>query len=71
MESKLTEMPSRNVGRMLEVEFADAMENIIDGYSSSLGRRLFLQSLKLVQDKESREQNSLPLRNLACILPVK
>ena len=60
------ELPSRSVGRMAEVEFADAMENIMDGYSSPLGRRLFLQSLSLAQDKE-KKLSSLPLRNLACI----
>ncbi len=70
LEAQLTEQPGRVVGSMLEAEFAEAMEKAVPESSDLLSRRLFLQSLVLLQEKSDSGRQSLPVRNLACILKV-
>ena len=67
LEAQLTEQPGRLVGAMLEVEFTEAMEKIINNSSDMLCHRLFSQSLVTLQEKNEPGRQSLPVRNLACI----
>ena len=59
---------------MLEAEFAEAMEKIIPSFNGTLdllSHQLFLQSLVTYQEKTDSNQQTLPIRNLACILVSK
>ena len=69
LESKLVEEPCCVIGCMLETEFAEAMEKLVPTASDVLCHRLFLQSLLLFQDKNDSSRQTLPTKNLACILP--
>lgn len=53
---------------MLEAEFAEAMEKTIPGNSDLLSHQLFLQSLLSFEQGSNSSRETLPTRNLACIL---
>lgn len=55
---------------MLEVEFAEAVDNLVSLVSDQLCRHLYLQSLVQLQDIESSHQTrkALPIKRLSCIL---
>ena len=68
LESRLAEQPCHAIGSMLEAEFADAIEKLIPENTGLLGHRLFFQSLYSLQEKTNSNRQTLPIRNLACIL---
>lgn len=67
LEGELMEQPCHVFGCMAEAEFADAMEKIVPGNFDLLSHQLFLQSL-LAQESSNSNRQTLPTKNLACIL---
>lgn len=68
LESRLAEQPCHTIGCMLEAEFAEAIEKLVPENTGLLGHRLFFQSLYSLQEKTNSNRQTLPTRNLACIL---
>lgn len=53
---------------MLEVEFAKAMDSLLPLLPDQLCRRLFMQSLSQLQEKEGQShRETVPTKRLACI----
>lgn len=69
-ESQLSEQPCRSSGSMLEVEFAEAVDNLVSLVSDQLCRHLYLQSLAQLQEEEGshKTRKTLPIKRLSCIL---
>lgn len=68
LEGKLVEQHCRFIGCMMEAEFAEAMEKIVPGNSDLLSHRLFLQGMLSFEEESNSSRQTLPIRNLACIL---
>lgn len=68
MESHLSDQKTIHTGSMNETEFAEICLLLCPSAASdSLVTRLYLQSLAQLKEN-GRKEDSIPLRNLACIL---
>ncbi len=55
---------------MLEVEFAEAVDNLVSLVSDQLCRHLYLQSMAQLHEEENshKTRKTLPIKRLSCIL---
>ena len=55
---------------MLEVEFAEAADNLVSLVSDQLCRHLYLQSMAQLHEEENshKTRKTLPIKRLSCIL---